>query len=173
MRNPLAHLRNEDGQALVEMALVIPLLLFILFAIIDFGEALNQYNDTTNLANIGARAVAVASSTSTNPTCVNPGGTVTSTTLTQYLDCEGATDNGALGVATVCPKDTSGSTWATGDTVQVVVSTQFNWLKALTGGIGRVNGLGVLSSTISSTATMREEASNSTEPAWVQGGASC
>ena len=64
MRNRIVSLRREDGQALVELALVIPLLLILLFGIVDFGMALNQYNNTTNLANIGARYAMVASGSS-------------------------------------------------------------------------------------------------------------
>jgi Flp pilus assembly protein TadG len=160
-------LHKEDGQALVELALAIPLLLFIVFAIIDFGLAINQYNDATNLANLGARAAAVASSTSTNPTCVN--GTTTSSDLGTYLRCIGAQDNGSLANVTVCARDTSGSSWNTGDTIKVQVSSTFNWMGVLSGGIGRVGGLGNLPSTISASADMRMEASNSGEPAWISG----
>jgi len=171
VRTRIVSLRREDGQALVELALVIPLLLIILFGIVDFGMALNQYNDTTNLANLGARAVAVASSTSTNPTCVS--GTTTTSTLTGYLRCEGQLDSSALGLVNVCPTDTSGSSWAQGDTIQVKVSDTFNWLQVMFGGVGKLGGVvPALSSTISSTATMREEADNSGEPTWVSSGAS-
>jgi Flp pilus assembly protein TadG len=182
VRNRIASLRNEDGQALVELALVIPLLLIVLFGIIDFGLALNQYNDTTNLANLGARAAAVApdttSTTTTNPTCVN--GSVTSTTLTSYLKCEGALDSAALGAVSVTVADTSpgcaggGSTsgWATGDTIQVTVNDTFSWFQILVGGVGRLGGsVPSATSTISSTATMREEANNTTVPTWVASGA--
>ncbi len=167
----MTHLRREDGQALVELALVIPLLLIILFGIVDFGIALNQYNDTTNLANLGARAAAVASSTSTNPTCNTSTGPTTS--LTGYLQCEGALDSVALGNVAVCPSDTSGTSWAAGDTIQIKVSDTFNWMQILFGGVGHL-GASVPSatSTISSTATMREEADNTSEPSWVSTGAS-
>jgi Flp pilus assembly protein TadG len=171
LRIPLPQLRRDDGQALVELALVIPLLLILLFGIVDFGIALNQYNDTTNLANLGARAVAVASSTSTNPTCQSSSGATTS--LTGYLQCEGALDSVALGNVTVCPSDTSGNSWTTGDTIQVKVDDTFNWLQILFGGVGHLGGsVPSLTSTISSTATMREEADNSSEPSWVSTGAS-
>lgn len=171
MRKRIASLRNQDGQALVELALVIPLLLILLFGIVDFGMALNQYNDTTNLANLGARAAAVASSTSTDPTCVN--GTTTSSSLTSYLQCEGALDSVALGSVTVCPSDTSGSDWGTGDTIQVKVEDTFNWFQIMFGGVGHLGGsVPSATSTISSTATMREEADNTSEPSWISTGAS-
>jgi Flp pilus assembly protein TadG len=43
----------------VEFALISPLLFLLLFGIIDFGRALNYYNQVTQLAGQGARAAAV------------------------------------------------------------------------------------------------------------------
>lgn len=168
MRNHRFSFRREDGQALVELALAIPLLLFVLFAIIDFGLAINQQNDTTNLANIGARAIAVATSSSTAPTC--PNGTASSN-LVSYLRCTGATDNAALGSVTACAQDLTGSSWTTGDTIEIKVDSTFSWLQIITGGIGHIGGVSP-STTISSTATMREEASPGSEPSWVSGSGS-
>lgn len=52
-------LRHERGTALVEFAIVsIPLFLLV-FGILEFGRALNYYNDLTQLAGQGARAAAV------------------------------------------------------------------------------------------------------------------
>ena len=50
---------GEKGQALVELAFVIPLVLLFLFGIIDFGLALNQQNGETNIANIAVREAAI------------------------------------------------------------------------------------------------------------------
>lgn len=44
---------------MVEFALVVLPLTLILFGILDFGRALNYYNDLTQLAGQGARAAAV------------------------------------------------------------------------------------------------------------------
>jgi hypothetical protein len=56
----LARLRGDErGTAVVEFALVsIPLFLLV-FGIVDFGRALNYYNNLTQLAGQGARAAAV------------------------------------------------------------------------------------------------------------------
>jgi Flp pilus assembly protein TadG len=56
----LGRLRCEErGTAVVEFALVsIPLFLLV-FGIVDFGRALNYYNNLTQLAGQGARAAAV------------------------------------------------------------------------------------------------------------------
>ena len=41
---PLSRPRGERGVAAVEFALVVPLLLVVLFGIIDFGFAINRYS---------------------------------------------------------------------------------------------------------------------------------
>ena len=51
--------RFEDGAAAVEFALVVPLLLFVLFAIIDLGWIFNQQLAVTAAAREGARYYAV------------------------------------------------------------------------------------------------------------------
>jgi Flp pilus assembly protein TadG len=50
---------NERGTAVVEFAIVAFPLFLIIFGILDFGRALNYYNDMTQLAGQGARAAAV------------------------------------------------------------------------------------------------------------------
>lgn len=52
-------LSSESGVALVEFALVLPLLLIILLGVLDFGKMLNYWHDETQLSNVGARVVAV------------------------------------------------------------------------------------------------------------------
>ncbi len=54
--------RNEKGQAIVEMALVMPLLVMLLFGIVEFGRVLNTYIVVTNLSREGARLGAVGGS---------------------------------------------------------------------------------------------------------------
>jgi hypothetical protein len=59
-RGRLRALRGDQrGTALVEFALIAPLLFLLLFGIIDFGRALDYYNQVTQLAGQGARAAAV------------------------------------------------------------------------------------------------------------------
>jgi Flp pilus assembly protein TadG len=58
---PGNRIRSRDrGAAAVEMALVTPLLLLVLFGIIDFGRMLNCQINLTEAAREGARAAAVA-----------------------------------------------------------------------------------------------------------------
>ena len=52
-------LRSERGTAVVEFALVGPILFLLVLGILDFGRALNYYNTLTQLAGQGARAAAV------------------------------------------------------------------------------------------------------------------
>lgn len=47
--------RNEKGQSLVEFALVLPLLLFLIMGIIQFGLVLSGYVTVSNAAREGAR----------------------------------------------------------------------------------------------------------------------
>ncbi len=55
-------LRCERGQALVEMALILPVLLLLIFGIIEFGRIFNAYLIVTNAAREGARAGIVGGS---------------------------------------------------------------------------------------------------------------
>jgi len=51
--------RDQRGTAVVEFALVAPILFLLLFGIIEFGRVLNYYNDLTQLSGQGARAAVV------------------------------------------------------------------------------------------------------------------
>jgi len=51
--------KREDGQSLVEFAMVVPIFLLVLFAIVDFGMAFHAWITITNSAREGARAGAV------------------------------------------------------------------------------------------------------------------
>lgn len=52
-------LRNEDGVAMVEFALVLPILLLVLLGTVSFGFALNYSIDETQLTREAARYAAV------------------------------------------------------------------------------------------------------------------
>jgi Flp pilus assembly protein TadG len=51
--------RDQRGTAVVEFALIAPLLFLLLFGIIEFARILNYYNDLTQLSGQGARAAVV------------------------------------------------------------------------------------------------------------------
>ena len=61
------NIRSEQGQTMTEFALVLPILVVLLFAIIQFGIAFNNYVALTDAARAGARKGAVSRNLS-NPT---------------------------------------------------------------------------------------------------------
>jgi Flp pilus assembly protein TadG len=54
-------LKNQKGQALVEFAVILPLLLLLIMGIIEFGMMLNSYLTVRNVSREGARAGIVGS----------------------------------------------------------------------------------------------------------------
>jgi Flp pilus assembly protein TadG len=53
-------LRREQGQSMVEAAVVLPVMLLVLFAIVQFGITFNNYLTLTDAARAGARRAAVS-----------------------------------------------------------------------------------------------------------------
>jgi Flp pilus assembly protein TadG len=138
----------EGGAALVEFALVLPLLLVLLLGMLDFGKAFNYWIDQTHLANEGARWAAVNK---------NPGGG----TLQQYVRSQANTpelrDGGTASVPgpiQICIAFPNGTSQV-GDPVRVTASTTYNWLPFLG------SRLGIAQTAISASATMRLEATPS------------
>jgi Flp pilus assembly protein TadG len=52
--------REERGQTMAEFAIVLPILVVLLFAIVQFGILFNNYVTLTDATRAGARAAAVA-----------------------------------------------------------------------------------------------------------------
>jgi Flp pilus assembly protein TadG len=69
-QRPVASKPRDRGAVAVEFALLLPILLLLLFGIVDFGRALNAQITLTQLAREGARlyALGVASGTVTTKT---------------------------------------------------------------------------------------------------------
>jgi len=57
-----AFIRNNRGQALVEIALILPVLLLLISGVIEFGRVFNAYLTLTHSSREGARAGAVGKS---------------------------------------------------------------------------------------------------------------
>ena len=55
-----ARARNERGQTMTEFAVVLPVLVLVLFAIMQFGIAFNNYLTLTDAVRAGARTGAVS-----------------------------------------------------------------------------------------------------------------
>jgi hypothetical protein len=154
-------LAGERGNALPEFALVVPILLLLLFGMLDFGKAFNYWIDETHLAASGARFAVVNSAPSTLGNC--PSGAAPSS-LQQYIQCQADTSellNGSSSVtkAKVCISFPNGNS-RIGDPVRISVSTNYNWLPILTHRLPVVNhqALPAGAVTISASATMRLEA---------------
>jgi Flp pilus assembly protein TadG len=109
--------RLEDGQAVVELALVLPLLLLILFGIAQFGLALNAASDETHLANEVARYAVVNEDPSKEA-------------LAAWGKSQA--DSSALSGQTVCitfpTNGVTGTSKQIGDPVEVVVKGTMSWL---------------------------------------------
>ena len=129
-------LTNEDGQALVEFAIVAPLLFLILFAIIQFGIAFMHSVALTDAVRAGARKAAVSR------TAADPTAAATSAVLGAATDLDRSTLQDGLTV------DPGASGWVAGGSV--TVSAQYPY---------QVNILGIVvaSGYLHSTTTERIE----------------
>ena len=54
------HLKRQDGQAVVEFAVILPVLLLVLMAVYQFGQVFVNYMDVTGAGREGARKAAVS-----------------------------------------------------------------------------------------------------------------
>jgi hypothetical protein len=142
---------NERGAALVEFVLVLPLVLLLLFGMVDFGKAFNYWNDETHLANEAVRYAVV----NRNPL----GGPDLETAVKQDAD-SGELKNGCSGCSIASPgikvsfcfvNGTSPADTAPGQPLRATVSADYHWLAFLVG-----KGLPVKSG-ITGSAVMRIE----------------
>ncbi len=133
--------KREDGQALVEFALVIPIFLLVLFAIVDFGMAFHAWITVTNSAREGARIGSVHA----------PAATIEQ----RVRDTADTLDQGNLSVTVTNADDQGGQP---GESVVVDVSYSYSLITPLADLLNMVSG-GVIPSTLSldSLADMRLE----------------
>jgi TadE-like protein len=137
----IAH--NELGTAVVEAAVILPLILLLAFGILDFGRAMNYFNNATHLANEGARYAAVNA---------NPGGS--GKTLQEYIVDQGDTAE-MRAHSTACIDFPSGNS-IVGQPVEVKVKTTFSWLPFF-GNTKLFGSLGFSDVTMTGRAVMRLE----------------
>ena len=135
--------RDERGTAVVEFALIAPLLFLLLFGIIDFGRALDYYNQVTQLAGQGARAAAV----NRNPdgTAITSGTSLQSQLVNQYT-AQPQLKSGEIVCITQVPNQI-------GDPVTVKVSYHFTFLPLIGAAASALGGLN-----LTATSTQRAEA---------------
>jgi Flp pilus assembly protein TadG len=133
--------RPERGQALVELAVVVPIFFILVFGIVDFSLGLKAWIAITNSAREGARYAAVTCATdSYNVTSVKNRAVATSGNLLTVADV----------TVTNCPGDSSES---------VVVTTEYDYdLVTPLGGLMSIFGGGMPNTiSISSSSNMRLE----------------
>jgi hypothetical protein len=118
----------EDGQALVELALVLPVLLLLVFGIVQLSLAASLANDETHLANEVARYAVV----NEDPLC--PKGSVCTENKVTGLAAWGKAQvdgKKVLTAQTVCIRFltnvATGTSRQVGDPVEVVVKGTMNW----------------------------------------------
>lgn len=150
--------RDERGTALVEFALIAPLLFLLLFGIIDFGRALDYYNQVTQLAGQGARAAAVNRNPDGTP--ITSGSSLQNQLVTQFT-AQPQLKNGEVVCITQLPA-------SVGDPVTVKVSYQFQFLPLVGAAAKALGGL-----TLTSTQTERAEVVPPSYAQVNQSGGSC
>jgi hypothetical protein len=111
---------DERGQALVELALVLPVLLMLVFGIVQFALALNSANDETHLANEVARYAAV-----------NERPTELSLAAWGLAQASSKELSGEKVCITFPENKATKTTRQIGDPVEVVVSGSIKWLPVL------------------------------------------
>ena len=154
-----ARLRQERGQALVEFAVVLPVLMLLVMGIIYFGRYESYSNQMTQLAEIGAREGAVLGA-GTLPNGASSVATYVQAQATGELSGAGSGDVTPLGVRVQCwttaatPAMTSTCT-AGSTTVHVCTQTvvKFPFLSIKTGTVSQKASMLVeqTSSTLNST----------------------
>jgi Flp pilus assembly protein TadG len=131
-------LSDDRGQALVEFALVLPLVLVLIMGILWFGRAFNYSIDQTHLANEAARYAAVNSNPSSSP---NLNAWILSQIDTSELKSgssgPGSGVNAPGAALTICyPNVTSN----VGDPVKVTVRSTFHFIPILNLGDAPITG---------------------------------
>jgi Flp pilus assembly protein TadG len=155
---------DERGVALIEFALILPLVLVLLLGMIDVGKAFNYWNDETHLANEAARAIAVNNSPDPNWAANKTTAAYkVNAAVKNQADSAELRSGGTRSISTpgisICiwfPNATRGvaptpAAWAPGQPIQVVVKVQYNWLAYLVGRGMRAR------SDLTATSTMRIE----------------
>jgi Flp pilus assembly protein TadG len=140
--------RSESGAALVEFALVLPILMLVLLGIFQFGKGFNYWIDETHLANEAARFAVVNKNPATISGC-SGGASLTQCILSQ-ADTAELRDGGTTSIPTkptVCISFPNGTS-NVGDPVKATVTLTYHWMPVIR----------LTDTVISASATMRLEA---------------
>jgi Flp pilus assembly protein TadG len=155
-RTPSLRAKDQSAAALVEFALILPILLLLLLGMVDFGKSYNYWIDETHLASEGSRYAEV----NKNPSQV--AGQSLQTYIQQQADTSELRSGGTAAIpsaAQVCISFPNGTS-NVGDPVKVEVATTYHFLPFLGGkhDVGIFHWNLVPSKTISASSTMRLEA---------------
>jgi Flp pilus assembly protein TadG len=110
-------LRCEKGQALVEFALVLPMIIVVLFGVVLFGLALNDWIDETQLASSAARWAAVNNEHGL-------GGEINQPSFVKWVKEQGDNENVKNATVTMCSP-----TSTVGDYVEVKLTYNYKWFE--------------------------------------------
>jgi Flp pilus assembly protein TadG len=138
-------LRGDSGQSLVELAVALPLLLFLVLGLVDFGRGIFYWLDATHVANEGARLAAVAGPTQTSCSAL---ATYIQQRTSGQLKSGNPSSSGVQSASKVLISFPLGGTPKIGDPVTVTVQATFKYVPA-----GYIPG----SMVIDTSATMRLE----------------
>ncbi|HEY8686844.1 MAG TPA: TadE/TadG family type IV pilus assembly protein [Chloroflexota bacterium] len=122
---------GDSGQSLIEFALALPLLLFLILGLFDFGRGIFYWLDATHVANEGARLAAVAGPSQTS--CSGLATYIQQRTSGQLQSGNGSA-SGVQSPSTVSisfPSNTGpGGAPQIGDPVTVTVNATFKYVPA-------------------------------------------
>ena len=135
----------DKGAELVEFALVLPLLLLVMFGIMDFGLLFQRYETVTNAAREGARIAVLP----------GYGAPDVRARVNQYLAASGLTPLPASAIAYTLPQALNvGGACVTITGVRVDYPHQYLFIGNI---IGLFGGSGFTTTTLTATARMRYE----------------
>jgi hypothetical protein len=136
---------SETGAELVEFAIALPLLLLVLFGIVDFGMLFQRYQAVTNAAREGARVAVLPLYDDAD----------VAARVSQYLTAAGLTETPTVPAPDRAPVPLGGS----GQCINVVtVSVDYPYTYSAFGGIASFFGSDAFGATgLRATASMRSE----------------
>ena len=156
--------RNDRGQAVIELALTLPLLLLVVFGIFDFGFMFQRYEVVTNAAREGARVGVLPGYSTTdaqNRALANldaaglggPGVTTRSAPCTGGLTTNSRCASAVVGTATIPSSGTPAKT-----VQQITVTVQYDHEFGFVGPIMGLFGGTLGTVRLQAVSTMRLEA---------------
>lgn len=120
-RSRRARQRGEGGQALVEFAIVVPVLLLVVFGIIRFGVLYNNYIEVTNAVDAGARQFSIERDqadpcSDTAGVVVSAAAGLNSSSLTMVLAAQDLATSGQVNETVTSSTAAASCDWSSADT---------------------------------------------------------